>query len=100
MIRVSKIFGDHATGYNVNNVAALVAENQKIMFMPLNIGKLLPKIETIVIESSGLTLIGRDDFGGFTQLTSISLRKNNLCENGVENGAFSELIHVEYLSVT
>lgn len=97
MTKVSKIFGDHLTGRNSNDVTAFVAINQKIIFMPINIGKLLPKIEKIVIESSGLTLIGKEDFKSFSDLNSISLRKNNL--SSIEGGVFDELIHVEYLNL-
>lgn len=95
--KIWKISGIHAPHYDIRNVTAFVSINQKIKFLPLNLAKLLPRLEKIVVEQSGLVSIGKHDFEGFFKLLSISMQRNNM--TSIDEGTFDDVIKLEYVNL-
>lgn len=89
-----KISGQHLEGKTINDVLIVSIRNQKTSFLPSGLGKLFPNLETVIVDSSGLTKIGINDFEEMTKVRRLSIRNNSI--ESIEEGAFDKLVNLEY----
>lgn len=95
--KLSLLSGDHMLDYDNNNITALVAVYQTIKFMPLDIAKILPKLQQIVIYHSNLTTLFKEDLNGLIELKSISICFNYMSLISVES--FDHVRKLEYMNL-
>lgn len=96
---VTAVNGDHDEGKTNSDVAALRVEYNAWKFVPNNIAKFFPHLETFQILNSTLQKVSQKNFDGFSKMTVISLWKNKL--TSIDENTFEKNLLLEglYLSV-
>lgn len=95
---VTAVNGKHDEGKTNSDVAALRVEYNSWKFVPNNIDKFFPHLETFQVLNSTLQKVSQQNFVGFSKMTAISLWKNKL--TSIDENTFEKNLLLEglYLS--
>lgn len=81
-----------------SNVTVFTVTDQSIKFLPFELSKIFPDLESIIIERSKLTSLLSFDFRGLSKLKRIEIRHNNL--SSIEAGTFDDISRLEFLDLS
>jgi Leucine-rich repeat (LRR) protein len=96
--KIQKINGDHSVNHEINNVTAFIVISQTMKFLPLELSKAFPRIETLLVDQSKLHSLQKNDFAGCRELRKILIRHNDLAS--IDDGTFDDLTQLEYIDLS
>lgn len=97
-VSVTSVSGNHANGKSNNDVEVLYISGQTIFFLPKNIVQFFPNLKGIVIFSSHMKTLRKQDIAPFTKLLFFFIAANEIKE--IDGDLFESNPGVEYFSFT
>lgn len=75
---IDEVSSNHMSGKSNNDVKALVIDNQNIGFVPYNISRFFPNLESLRMHKTSISSVNRDSLRGLTKLRELYLYVNNI----------------------
>lgn len=93
----SSVLGDHRAGMTINEVSQLLIDYQVVHYIPAGIANAFTSLRTLIVSSSQLKHVARNNFEGMKNLMSLLVQYNDISE--IPDDAFVDLDKLEYLAL-
>lgn len=93
----TSVLGEHRTGMTINEVSQILIDYQVVHYIPANIANAFTSLCTLIVRSSSLKHVARNNFGGMKNLTSLLIQYNDVSE--IPDDAFVDLDKLEFLAL-
>jgi Leucine-rich repeat (LRR) protein len=95
---LTKIVGVYDEGKSAENVLQLLIDRQKVFYLPSGISNLFVNLKALLVMSSQMKKIQRQNFDGMQNLNALLINYNEIVE--IPEDAFTDLTKLEYLSLS
>lgn len=92
---VVAISGNHEAGKGDNDVQLLKIEQQNMTHLPKHLQKFFPNLEGLIIDSTNLKVISRQDLSAFLKLKFLFIGRNHI--EKLDAGIFEDTPEIEWL---
>lgn len=75
---ITEVSSNHMSGKWNNDVKAIVIDNQNIGFVPYNISRFFPNLESLRMHKTSISSVNRDSLRGLNRLRELYLYINNI----------------------
>lgn len=79
-------------------ILMLSFSDQTMLFMPMNLAQIFPKLHTLQVQRSELTKLDKTDFQGLNLLETIIIESNNFSR--IDGNAFDDIPKIKHLSLS